>query len=353
MKACAKDVDIMSYMAKKSVRNYTALTKFVSKHVSTPKTPRIIPLSSINLEEKHIGMGAFNKVYRGIYRTEVSKRKKLIAYKTTKDKGTMSKKFHASLEDEAKCLYSLNHKNIVKLIGISMDDNGLKRGLVLEYCEGGTLDEFTHEKRGIVNYYILVNFLKQIAGAMTYINRTITHGDLKLMNIFIKQKMCDHDLHNPIKSCKKCLGIDAMKFTLKIGDFGCSRSIESSTSFGNNTGPYAAYETLSEGITTTASDVYSFTVIMWEMLTCEKPFNGFDMLGLLRKWIDLKPQDTILEFPVCPVPLKKLIVRGLNRDPTLRPTFYEIKNVLKIFQNDLRLDNKKQQKNFHYIVRRY
>lgn len=84
----------------------------------------------------------------------------------------------------------LQHPNIIRLLGISFDH----RGLVLEYCEGGTLRKLLNhiDKTGTpVSVRSYVDWALQIATAMEFIiSQGDLHRDLKSTNILIKEPVC-------------------------------------------------------------------------------------------------------------------------------------------------------------------
>ena len=121
-------------------------------------------------------------------------------------------------EREIKVMAHLNHKNIVRLLGISADEKDLF--LLMEYMEKGDLKNFLQQHKTIVHspteveeYNISVNVLLsmsiQIASAMTYLaSLRIIHCDLASRNCLVGK---DH--------------------TVKVADFGLSRNLHSSFYF--------------------------------------------------------------------------------------------------------------------------
>lgn len=164
-------------------------------------------------------------------------------------------------EKEIKVMAHLNHKNIVRLLGISTDERDLY--LLMEYMEKGDLKNFLQQHKTIVHSpmeveecnvsaNVLLSMSIQIASAMTYLaSLRIVHRDLASRNCLVGK---DH--------------------TVKVADFGLSRNLHSSSYFqlkGKAILPIrwmateCFYGTFSE-----KTDVWAFGVTLWEIFTLAK-----------------------------------------------------------------------------------
>ena len=143
------------------------------------------------------------------------------------------------------------------------EPKNLETWIVLEYCDRGSLARAIHE--GIfqfaheggtprINLVHAVLTALDIAYAMMYLhNVRIIHGDLKAANILLKNDAAD-----------------PRGFVCKVGDFGLSRFLADEShieTFTCGTITHMPPELLKGGVLTPAADVYSFAILMWELLT--------------------------------------------------------------------------------------
>ncbi|KAK9794907.1 hypothetical protein WJX73_003974 [Symbiochloris irregularis] len=143
--------------------------------------------------------------------------------------------------------------------------------MLLEYCDRGNLDSgmrngrFKVKSTGDPDLVCIYRCLIDIAAGMDYLHSVgVLHGDLKAANVLCKST-----------------GTDPRGFTCKLADFGLSRLLDptmthvSTKSYG--TISYMPAEVLKDGRLTTAADVYSFALMMWEMYTNTALFEGQTM----------------------------------------------------------------------------
>ncbi|CEF68841.1 Slipper [Strongyloides ratti] len=278
-----------------------------------------------------IGKGAFSFVYKAYYKNNI------VAFKRAVPEHYFGRKIITSLEHEIKILKSVNHINIIKLIGISLDIKEI--GIVLEYCQGGTLADLIHKWR-IKDLLICLKYLQQICNGMSYLHndskecRNIyIHRDLKPQNILIKEKICDKRSAEfsllYTMSCNECK--DGCSFignvTLKIADFGLSKVNDDRCSHIKGTIPYMAPEA-HQKICTTKSDVYSFSVLLWEMLNLESPTLGRNRENILE---DQRLGKQILKMNSnTPQFLVKIFEACHSYNILDRPSFYDIGQLIMI-----------------------
>ncbi|XP_039190166.1 mitogen-activated protein kinase kinase kinase 9 isoform X1 [Crotalus tigris] len=277
---------------------------------SYPASPAIqlleIDFSELILEEI-IGIGGFGKVYRAIwFGKEVAV--KAARYDPDEDISEAIENVH----QEAKLFAMLKHPNIIALKGVCLKEPNLC--LIMEFARGGSLNRVLSGKR--IPPDILVNWAVQIAEGMNYLHEEaivpIIHRDLKSSNILILEKVEHGDLSNK---------------NLKITDFGLAREWHKTTKM-SAAGTYAwmAPEVIRSSMFSKGSDVWSFGVLLWELLTGEVPFRGIDGLavayGVAMNKLSLPIPST------CPEPFARLMEDCWNTDLHSRPSFANILNKL-------------------------
>ncbi|XP_035387642.1 mitogen-activated protein kinase kinase kinase 21 isoform X1 [Electrophorus electricus] len=269
---------------------------------TVPSSPVQIAFSELFLEEI-IGVGGFGKVYRGTWKEQE------VAVKAARqDPDEDITATAESVKQEAKLFSMLQHPNIIKLEGVCLEEPNLC--LVMEYAQGGTLNRALTGRR--IPPHILVNWAVQIARGMLYLHEEavvpIIHRDLKSSNILILEKIENNDIGRK---------------TLKITDFGLAREWHKTTKM-SAAGTYSwmAPEVIKSSLFSKGSDVWSYGVLLWELLTGEVPYRGIDGLAVAYGVAVNK-----LTLPVpstCPEPFAKLMEECWEQDPHIRPTFATI-----------------------------
>ncbi|XP_044515904.1 mitogen-activated protein kinase kinase kinase 9 [Gracilinanus agilis] len=261
-----------------------------------------IDFAELTLEEI-IGIGGFGKVYRAFWAGEE------VAVKAARhDPDEDISQTIENVRQEAKLFAMLKHPNIIALRGVCLKEPNLC--LIMEFARGGSLNRVLSGKR--IPPDILVNWAVQIARGMNYLHDEaivpIIHRDLKSSNILILQKVENGDLSNKI---------------LKITDFGLAREWHKTTKM-SAAGTYAwmAPEVIRSSMFSKGSDVWSYGVLLWELLTGEVPFRGIDGLAVAY---GVAMNKLALPIPsTCPEPFTKLMEDCWNPDPHSRPSFMNI-----------------------------
>ncbi|XP_026154728.1 mitogen-activated protein kinase kinase kinase 9 [Mastacembelus armatus] len=261
-----------------------------------------IDFSELTLEEI-IGVGGFGKVYRAVWRGAE------VAVKAARrDPDEDVEQTLESVRQEAKLFAMLSHPNIMGLLGLCLQEPNLC--LVMEYARGGSLNRALAGKR--IPPCTLVDWAVQIARGMHYLHNQaivpIIHRDLKSSNILILERVEMEDLSNK---------------TLKITDFGLAREWHRTTKM-SAAGTYAwmAPEVIRSSTFSKGSDVWSYGVLLWELLTGEVPFRGIDGLAVAY---GVAMNKLALPIPsTCPEPFARLMEDCWSADPHSRPHFTTI-----------------------------
>lgn len=264
--------------------------------------PLEIDFSELLLEEV-IGAGGFGKVYKGVWQGDV------VAVKAARqDPDEDISATAESVRQEARLFWMLRHANIIALRGVCLKEPNLC--LVMEYARGGALNRALAGKK--VPPRVLVNWAVQIATGMDYLHNQafvpIIHRDLKSSNILILEPVTWDDLSGK---------------TLKITDFGLAREWHQTTKM-SAAGTYAwmAPEVIKLSLFSKSSDVWSFGVLLWELLTGEVPYREIDALAVAY---GVAMNKLTLPIPsTCPEAFAQLLTECWSPIPHSRPSFSSI-----------------------------
>ncbi|CAF4578989.1 unnamed protein product [Rotaria sp. Silwood2] len=215
------------------------------------------------------------------------------------------------------CLFSnLRHSNIIKLFGVSPSISRRNLYLVMEYAHGGALNYLLQRRKSGLYPNVFIQYARQIADGMKYLHEEapehIIHRDLKCSNVLIIEAL--ENIHNDSELLNK---------TLKITDFGLARKqIQSSSMSAAGTFPWMSPECIRNNEFSTKSDVWSFGVLLWECLTGEIPYKGFDQMQVA---FGIATNRYSLPIPsTCPEEFSQLMKDCWQLAPQDRPTFSEL-----------------------------
>ncbi|KAK6323115.1 hypothetical protein J4Q44_G00054540 [Coregonus suidteri] len=265
--------------------------------------PEAVDFRELSLEEV-IGVGGFGKVYRGTWRGGLEVAVKAARQDPDEDISVTAQ----NVRQEARLFAMLTHPNIIALKGVCLKEPNLC--LIMEYASGGPLSRALAGRR--IPPHVLVNWAVQIARGMLYLHTEaivpVIHRDLKSNNILLAQPM-ENDCMEGI--------------TLKITDFGLAREWHKTTKM-STAGTYAwmAPEVIKSSTFSKGSDVWSYGVLLWELLTGEVPYRGIDGLAVAY---GVAVNKLTLPIPsTCPEPFAQLMAECWDQDPHHRPNFASI-----------------------------
>ncbi|XP_010349836.3 mitogen-activated protein kinase kinase kinase 21 isoform X1 [Saimiri boliviensis] len=279
-----------------------------------PGSPVHVDFERLELKEL-IGAGGFGQVYRATWQGQE------VAVKAARrDPEQDAAAAAESVRREARLFAMLRHPNIIELRGVCLQQPHLC--LVLEFARGGALNRALAAANAApdprapgprrarrIPPHVLVNWAVQIARGMLYLHEEafvpILHRDLKSSNILLLEKI-EHD--------------DICNKTLKITDFGLAREWHRTTKM-SAAGTYAwmAPEVIKSSLFSKGSDIWSYGVLLWELLTGEVPYRGIDGLAVAY---GVAVNKLTLPIPsTCPEPFAKLMKECWQQDPHIRPSF--------------------------------
>ncbi|KAJ8257716.1 hypothetical protein GJAV_G00188920 [Gymnothorax javanicus] len=259
-------------------------------------------------KQKVIGAGEFGEVYRGVLKTP-GRKEAAVAIKTLKPGYT--EKQRQEFLSEASIMGQFCHQNIIRLEGVVTKYKHAM--IVTEYMENGALDKYLRDHDGEMTSYQLVGMLRGIAGGMKYLSdMNYVHRDLAARNILVNSNL-----------------------VCKVSDFGLSRVLEDdqegtyTTSGGKIPIRWTAPEAIAYRKFTSASDVWSFGIVMWEVMAFgERPYwdmSNHEVMKAINEAFRLPaPMD-------CPSAVYQLMLRCWLQDRSKRPCFNDIVNLLDKF----------------------
>ena len=248
-----------------------------------------------------LGQGGMGTVWRA----RDSKLGREVAIKTLPEEFAQDEERLARFEREAKLLASLNHPNIATIHGLE-EDNGT-RFLVLELVEGDTLAE--RLKRGAIRVEESLKLALQIAEALEAAHdKGVIHRDLKPANIKVtpdgKIKVLDFGL-------AKAFAGDGPDVNLSQSPTLSMAATQKGIILG--TAAYMSPEQASGDTTDKRADIWSFGVVLFEMLTGRQTFDGKTVSHVLADVLRVDPNWNSLPLHLHPR-IRFLLERCLEKE---------------------------------------
>lgn len=244
-----------------------------------------------------IGKGAMGTVYKGIDPAI----DRLVALKTIRLDTLASPEEMAELVDrlvkEAQAAGRLSHPNIVTIYDVGQE--GDLYYIAMEYLQGYTLDRMI-QKKSDLNYKIVAKIMIQSCQALSYAHeKGIIHRDIKPANIMI--------LDN---------------FDIKVMDFGIARlggsATMTQTGMAMGTPSYIAPEILQGKTADRRSDIFSLGVVLYEILTGQKPFRAETISALIYNILNDQPLMPSAVNEKTPTLFDRIVGKALMKDPEER-----------------------------------
>ncbi|PWA73263.1 VH1-interacting kinase [Artemisia annua] len=259
--------------------------------------------SELDFTNSHlIGKGSFGEIVRACWRGTPVAVKRILP-SLSDDKLVIQDFRH-----EVNLLVKLRHPNIVQFLGAVTEKKPLM--LITEYLRGGDLHQCLKEK-GALSPATAVNFALDIARGMAYLHNepnVIVHRDLKPRNVLLVNTNADH---------------------LKVGDFGLSKlvRVQNSHDIYKMTGETGSYRYMAPEVFKHRKydkkvDVFSFAMILYEMLEGEPPLSQYEAYEA-AKYVAEGHRPHFRAKGYTPE-LKELIESCWAADMNKRPSFLEI-----------------------------
>jgi serine/threonine-protein kinase len=249
-----------------------------------------------------LGSGGMGRVYR--VRSVITNREE--AMKILLPDFASEPELAARFMAEIRTLAGLDHPNITQLRTAFQIQNQFV--MVMEYVEGTTLDKVSSK----LPVEQVIEYSMQVLSALSYAHsRGVTHRDIKPANIMITS-------HGVVK----------------LMDFGIAKSTTdlNLTRPGTTMGSiyYMSPEQVRGGSVDGRTDIYSFGVTMYEMLTGRKPFEAETSFSVLNAQLNEAPAPPAQWNPALPPALNDIVLIAMAKDPNVRfQTAEEFRNALK------------------------
>ncbi len=242
---------------------------------------------------RKIGGGGMADVYKAVNENTGQE----VAVKILHQQYVHEEDFVKRFKREADSVSSLSHKNIVEIYDVGEEENLYY--IVMEYINGLTLKQLI-QREGALTVEEAIRIGKQILSALDHAHQHhIVHRDIKPHNILI--------------------GLNGQ---VKVTDFGIARAISQATI--THTGSvlgsvhYLSPEQARGGWTDEKTDLYSFGVVLYEMLTGTLPFSGDSPITVALKHLQDKfvyPRDINQQIPQS---IENVVLKALVKDPNKR-----------------------------------
>ncbi len=228
-----------------------------------------------------------------VYKAEDVKLKRIVALKFLPQHLTKTEEEQARFLQEAQAAASLNHPNICAIYSIAEHDG--QQFIDMEYVDGETLRSKLHASSlkvsGAITYALQIGEALQEAHS-----KGIVHRDIKPENILVNSK-------NQIKVMD--FGLAKLKGALKL----------TKTSSTVGTLAYMAPEQIQGGEVDARSDIFSFGIVLFEMITGRTPFRGEHEAAMMYSIMNEEPESLDKYLPDVSPELKHIINRALEKDP--------------------------------------
>ncbi|KAB2088103.1 hypothetical protein ES319_A04G151700v1 [Gossypium barbadense] len=248
--------------------------------------------------ETKVASGSYGDLYKGTYCSQE------VAIKVLKPE-RINTDLQKEFAQEVFIMRKVRHKNVVQFIGACTKPPNLY--IVTEFMSGGSVYDYLHKQKGVFKLPSLLKVAIDISKGMNYLHQNnIIHRDLKAPNLLMDENE-----------------------VVKVADFGVARVKAQSGVMTAETGTYRwmAPEVIEHKPYDHKADVFSFGIVLWELLTGKLPYAYLTPLqaavGVVQK--GLRPTIPKNTNPR----LAELLERCWQLDPTLRPDFSEIIDILR------------------------
>ncbi|XP_050105084.1 serine/threonine-protein kinase STY46-like isoform X1 [Malus sylvestris] len=251
-----------------------------------------------------VASGSCGDLYKGTYCTQE------VAIKVLKPE-CVNPDMLKDFAQEVYIMRKVRHKNVVQFIGACTKHPSLC--IVTEYMPGGSVYDYLHKQKGVFKLPSLLKVAIDVSKGMTYLHQNnIIHRDLKAANLLMDENE-----------------------VVKVADFGVARVKSQSGVMTAETGTYRwmAPEVIEHKPYDHKADIFSFGVVLWELLTGKLPY---EYLTPLQAAVGVSQKGLRPTIPKnAPPKLAELLEKCWQQDPASRPDFSEIIEILQTLAEEV------------------
>ncbi|MBA0706476.1 hypothetical protein Golax_018582 [Gossypium laxum] len=263
--------------------------------------------------ENKVASGSYGDLYKGTYCSQE------VAIKVLKPE-RLNTDLQKEFAQEVFIMRKVRHKNVVQFLGACTQPPNLC--IITEFMSGGSVYDYLHKQKGVFRLPSLLKVAIDVSKGMNYLHQNnIIHRDLKAANLLMDENE-----------------------VVKVADFGVARVKSQSGVMTAETGTYRwmAPEVIEHKPYDHKADVFSFGIVLWELLTGKLPYEYLTPLqaavGVVQK--NLRPTIPKHTNPK----LAELLERCWQQDPALRPDFSEIIEILQQIAKEVGDDGEDRRK---------
>ncbi|GMR23353.1 MAG: hypothetical protein BMS9Abin37_1773 [Acidobacteriota bacterium] len=270
-----------------------SLHRFSKPPQYTGELPRLFRFGNRYQILEKLGEGGMGRVYKALD-LELDR---AVALKTIRGEKSSSSEVRERFKQELILARKITHKNVIRIYDLG-EFEGMKF-FTMELVEGASLREVLNEKQKLSVAETLSLMKQMLAGLAEAHSQDVVHRDLKPQNIMVDGR-----------------GV------IRIMDFGIARTADSATMTGTGemmgTPDYISPEQVKGETANAQSDIYSFGIILYELLTGETPFKGDTPISKIVARIQAKAPSPSVLNPDIPAYLERIVLKCLEADPDLR-----------------------------------
>ncbi|KAK2951080.1 putative serine/threonine protein kinase [Blattamonas nauphoetae] len=259
---------------------------------------------------KKIGHGGFGDVYLGFFG------QRQVAWKQLQS--DVEEEGLEEFRREAAIMSHFHHRNVVFFYGYTSPPD---IRIVMEYANHGSLHHFIHDLHNKIPLTLLFDIADQAARGLLYLHQQhAIHKDLKPLNMLLTLDPPTNS--NPSPTLR-----------VMISDFGLSKLKTHTKTFLPRKGTlaYTAPECFNNDPCNEKVDVFSFGIVMWEILVRDIPFKQLHAQRVISEICEgRRPRLPTIPAHLAPLlqPYQELMVRCWDENPDLRPNMSEVCSIL-------------------------
>ncbi|KAG6506274.1 hypothetical protein ZIOFF_031596 [Zingiber officinale] len=266
-----------------------------------------------------VASGSHGDLYHGMYHSQD------VAIKVLKPE-LVNVEMQREFAQEVFIMRKVRHKNVLRFFGACTRPPTLC--IVTEFMSRGSVYDYLHKHKGLFKLPTLLRVAIDVSKGMNYLHQNnIIHRDLKAANLLMDENEASDILNN--------LSVGCFGLIVKVADFGVARVKAESGVMTAETGTYRwmAPEVIEHKPYDHKADVFSFGIVLWELLTAKLPYEYLTPLqaavGVVQK--GLRPTIPKDAHPK----LAELLEKCWKQNPIDRPDFSEILEMLELIAKEV------------------